>query len=157
MELDEPGGLRAGIRQAINALLLSPKFLFRFELDSAPESPYPAEKSLLVWQLSCGVLCPDEALLDAAEAGELDTEEGLRSTAQEMLNDERSVGMRQDLSSQWFIQDQTRYADPEYSLFQTSTKNYGRRCSKKQNSSLKRFGEKMPRYSICRCSVHFRE
>ena len=58
---------------------------------------------------------PDEALLDAAEDGELDTEEGLRSTAQEMLNDERSVGMRQDCS-QWFIQDQTRYADPEHSL-----------------------------------------
>ena len=59
---------------------------------------------------------PDEALLDAGSR-RTRYRRGLEVAAQEMLNDERSVGMRQDLSSQWFIQDQTRYADPEYSLF----------------------------------------
>ena len=73
-----------------------------------------------------------------------------------MLSDERSVGMRQDLSSQWFIQDQLG-TDPEYSLFPDFDEEL--RAAMLQETEL--FFEEIWRedasHSIGRCSVHFRE
>jgi hypothetical protein len=44
---------------------------------------------------------PDEELLDAAEAGDLDTAEGIDEHARRMLADERAVGPVDDFHAQW--------------------------------------------------------
>ncbi|WP_437679265.1 DUF1592 domain-containing protein [Sorangium sp. So ce131] len=84
------GSLREGVEVVIRAALQSPKFLFRLELrrdldDASPKvrlDPYEmaSRLSYLVWASA-----PDDALLDAAEAGLLETREQLAERAREML------------------------------------------------------------------------
>ncbi|MEE2756581.1 MAG: DUF1592 domain-containing protein [Myxococcota bacterium] len=116
-ELDEPGGLQMGMRQGIHALLLSPNFLFRVEADSEPGerlSPYElaARLAAFIWRS-----VPDEALLDAASAGRLDTDDGLANIAADMLADQRGNSMIFDLGEQWLLTRQAALVDPEYELF----------------------------------------
>ncbi len=89
------GDAVAGLEYTLAGLLQSPNFLFRRELGE----PDPADAgrrrftdyemaarlSFLLWNVT-----PDDALLDAAEAGELTTAEGLRAHAERMYADPRS-------------------------------------------------------------------
>ncbi len=116
-ELEEPGGLQMGMRQAVHALLLSPHFLFRVETSSAPGerlSNYElaARLAAFIWRS-----VPDEALLNAASDGRLDTNEELAIVAASMLDDDRSDSMIFDLGEQWLLTRQAALVDPEYDLF----------------------------------------
>lgn len=97
-----PGeALVAGIR----GILLSPDFLFRLERSPAPGEAdraldgheVAARLAAFLWSST-----PDEALLDAAAAGSLLTEEGLDAEVRRMLRDRRSVSLVEDLAGQWF-------------------------------------------------------
>lgn len=84
-----------GLRLAVAGLIQSPSFLYRLDLGTAddagasrrPLSGYEmaSRLSFLLWNQG-----PDEALLDAAERGELDTPEGLTKEAERLLDDPRS-------------------------------------------------------------------
>jgi hypothetical protein len=73
-----------GAALVIRGLLQSPHFLYRTELvaDGAQLSGYEAAAKLSLWLLGT---TPDEALLDAAAAGKLDTAKGVATSAAEML------------------------------------------------------------------------
>jgi hypothetical protein len=90
----EEEGFANGIRLVLTAMLQSPHFLYRIELGV----PQPDDRivaldayelasrlSFFLWKST-----PDDALLDAAEAGELDTPEGLRAQAERLLADSRA-------------------------------------------------------------------
>lgn len=104
---------------AIEALLLSPKFLFRVELGE-PTADDPSLLRLSGYEVATRLsyflwgTTPDEALLDAAEAGELDDAEGLAAHARRMLDDERARAAMHDFAEQWLrvrgMEDQ--YRDP---------------------------------------------
>lgn len=89
------GDFHEGLGFAVAAVLQSPHFLFRTELGDGSGKAFSgiemaSRLSFFLWNTA-----PDEALLDAAEAGELDTDEGLFTWASRMLDDERSRrGMR---------------------------------------------------------------
>lgn len=78
---------------AVEFMLLSPRFLFMVELGgsgTATRSPLSAAEvagrlAAFLWRT-----VPDAALLAAADAGELDTPEGVRSRADAMLADDRA-------------------------------------------------------------------
>ncbi len=85
----------AGAGYAISALLQSPHFLFRVEI-GVPDETTPgryrydryelaSRLSFLLWGAP-----PDDALLDAAEAGDLDDADGVRAEAERMLEDPRA-------------------------------------------------------------------
>ena len=86
--LGEPA--RDGARLFIGTLLQSPHFVYRIETS-------PAGERLEGWELATKLsllltnTTPSDALLDAAEAGVLDTEEGLFQAAEDMLSDERAT------------------------------------------------------------------
>lgn len=91
---DAGGGLEAGIGMLIETVLQSPRFLYRFELGRAELGDGVAlldghevasRLSYFVW----GSL-PDDALLDAAAAGELDEADGVMTHAERMLDDPRA-------------------------------------------------------------------
>jgi hypothetical protein len=69
---------------AVSALLQSPQFLFRVELGE-PHPARPGMRRYSDWEMASRLSFllwntgPDEALLDAAAAGELTTDEGLRA------------------------------------------------------------------------------
>lgn len=94
-----------GIRHVVESLLQSPYFLYRIELSEAldadqliPLSNHEIATRLayLLWNST-----PDEALLDAAEAGELTSASGLEEQARRMLADPRAVGPIDDFHEQW--------------------------------------------------------
>lgn len=86
LELEDPV---EGVRWATVALLTSPNFLYRAELGSTAASgelqfssfEMASRLSFLLWNS-----VPDEALLDDAASGALDTIEGVRAAASRMLD-----------------------------------------------------------------------
>lgn len=95
-----------GIEIMIRAALLSPHFLFRVEFSGARQEgdamvrlngyETATRLSYLLW--SSG---PDDALLDAAEAGELDTPAGVQAQARRLLSDERAKSAALEFFRQW--------------------------------------------------------
>jgi hypothetical protein len=104
----------------VEAFLMSPKFLFRAERGVAdPDAPgllrldgfeVATRLSFFLWGST-----PDDALLDAAQAGELDTRDGVAAHAQRMLEDDRARAAMTAFSEQWFrvAGMETQYRDPE--------------------------------------------
>lgn len=88
---------------AVEALLASPHFLFRVEVGDSPEGLSNLEPLELASKLSFTLWgrAPSAALLDRADAGELDTAEGLRTIALEMLGDERAQEYFGSFFQQW--------------------------------------------------------
>ncbi|MGK0360493.1 MAG: hypothetical protein ACI9U2_002806 [Bradymonadia bacterium] len=116
-EADEPDGIRAGLRQAVHALLLSPNFLLRVEADGAPGEALSGHERATRLAAFLWRSVPDEALLNQARDGGLDTPEMVGEVARAMLADARSAAMIDDLGTQWLHLRDTEAADPEYSLF----------------------------------------
>lgn len=86
------GDFDAGLTLALRALLQSPAFLYRHELGTSAAGAYAltgAETASLLsftlWQTT-----PDDALLDAADRGELATALGVRRQAERLLADPRA-------------------------------------------------------------------
>ena len=105
-EASQDGGFEAGIESALSAILVSPKFLFRVERDpkdAKPQTPYTLDDLDLATRLSFFLWSsiPDEALLDAANAGELRTPEGLARQTRRLLADPRSISLVENFAGQW--------------------------------------------------------
>jgi hypothetical protein len=91
---DALGSFEEGLGFGVAALLQSPWFLYRVEAGDAQGRldawSLASRLSFLLWDTG-----PDEALLVAAQAGELSTEAGLLGQAQRLLADPRArVGVR---------------------------------------------------------------
>jgi len=94
-----------GVRFVIEAMLQSPKFLYRIELSDTVESgtkialngsEVATRLAYMLWNSG-----PDDALLDAAESGELGTPEGVEAQARRLLADLRSRDPVADFHAQW--------------------------------------------------------
>jgi hypothetical protein len=99
-------GFEAGIENALGAILVSPQFLFRLETDPAglaPATAYRVSEFELASRLSFflwGSL-PDDALLDAAERGELRQPGKLDAHVRRMLADDRAKNLVNNFAAQW--------------------------------------------------------
>jgi hypothetical protein len=107
-------GVWAPFATAVELMLQSPNFLFVPEIGVATDVEavvqlQPRELAtrlaLVLWD---GV--PDRALLDRAEAGELDDEEGRRRVVQEMLADPRAREGSMRFAGAWFELDALAHA-----------------------------------------------
>ena len=108
------GSFDAGLTRALEQLFVSPHFLYRFELGEEQ-----ADGSFLLTGFELASLLsytlwgttPDDALLDAAERGDLDTEAGLRDAAERLLGDPRARSRLGLFAEQWLgIEDVTQVA-----------------------------------------------
>ena len=102
----EQGGFESGIRTALEAILVSPHFLFRMEREPAGIQPgqiYPVGNLDLASRLSFFLwgTNPDEELLELAGAGKLSQPEVLREQARRLLADPRSVSLAARFASLW--------------------------------------------------------
>jgi Protein of unknown function (DUF1592)/Protein of unknown function (DUF1588)/Protein of unknown function (DUF1595)/Protein of unknown function (DUF1587)/Protein of unknown function (DUF1585) len=98
-----------GAALVVEAFLQSPSFLYRVELSSPPADAelvaldgweVAARLSYMMWNST-----PDDALLAAAEAGELDEPEGIETQARRLLADPRASDPVQDFHAQWLRTD----------------------------------------------------
>jgi hypothetical protein len=90
------GDFSGGVRAVVEVALQSPEFLYRPELGEPATNrgpgwarPTPYEMASRLSYFFWGST-PDGALLRAAEAGELDTDDGLESQARRLLADDRA-------------------------------------------------------------------
>jgi len=100
------GGFDAGIEMALQALLVSPEFLFRVERDPANIASTTAYRltdvelasrlSFFLWSS-----IPDDELLDVAIAGKLKEPAVLEKQVRRMLADTRSQALVNSFADQW--------------------------------------------------------
>jgi len=94
---------RAGLRMALQSILISPHFLFLAEPEPETEGiyaladhPLAARLAIFLWSS-----LPDEELLAAADAGLLQKDEELRRQVQRMLKDPRAQALGENFAMQW--------------------------------------------------------
>src|SRR6185503_16754418 len=95
-----------GLELAIQAMLVSPNFLFRIEHDANPTDPSQVHSiselelasrlSYFLWSST-----PDEELLGLAESGKLRAPGNLRREIARMLADHRSTALASNFAGQW--------------------------------------------------------
>ncbi|HWC99980.1 MAG TPA: DUF1592 domain-containing protein [Candidatus Sulfopaludibacter sp.] len=95
-----------GIQLALEAMLVSPNFLFRIEHDAAPTDPtrtHPVTDLELASRLSYFLWSsmPDDELLTLAESGKLHAPATLDAQVKRMLADERSAAIADNFAGQW--------------------------------------------------------
>jgi mono/diheme cytochrome c family protein len=127
------GGFEAGIRLALQSILMSPRFLFRLEQvpslaggSGAPEAgaatrvtTYRITDDDLASRLSFflwGTL-PDAELLKAAATGALRTSSGTEKQVRRMLADKRSSALSTRFASQWLRLQDLDKIHPDYLLY----------------------------------------
>ncbi len=107
-------------RLLLQAILLSPQFLYRVEPEPGAyvdDFTMASRLSFLLWNTA-----PDDALLDAAQSGSLSSAEGVAEHARLMLDDPRAEAMVTEFHRQWLLLDWVHTAAkdttifPEYSL-----------------------------------------
>lgn len=88
---------------AVQALLVSPGFLYRSELGTKSGDRYRLTGYEIASALAFGLVgsTPDDALLDAAAAGELDDAAGIERWARKLLADPRAKQQMGELVLQW--------------------------------------------------------
>lgn len=108
-----------GVQRAFLAVLVSPKFLFRLELDDRPEAPEarPLDEFQLASRLSYFLwsTMPDEELLQLAEQGKLTA--SLESQVRRMLADPKAIALVENFALQWLQLQRLKTVSPDAKLF----------------------------------------
>jgi hypothetical protein len=102
----EGDSFEAGMKLALQAVLVSPHFLFRVELDPPPGDP-PAVRTLSDFELATRLSyflwssLPDDELFELAQRGGLRTGETLSRQVRRMLADGKSQALVENFAGQW--------------------------------------------------------
>jgi len=103
---DSSGDWYEGVRLALKAVLISPHFLFRVELDANPTdpTPHPVDPHALASRVSYFLWSsmPDDALFARAEDGTLTDPAVLEAEVARMLADPRAEALVENLAGQWW-------------------------------------------------------
>ena len=122
------GDFRAGVRRALESILVDPEFLFRIERDppgAAPATAYRLSDLELAARLSFFLWAsiPDDELLDAAAAGRLRDPEVLEAQVRRMLADERADTLVTSFAAQWLHLRRMRTVTPDVNAFPAFDEN----------------------------------
>jgi mono/diheme cytochrome c family protein len=116
------GTFDEGIEWALEAILSSPKFLFRIERDPSnvkSGAPYRVSDLELASRLSFFIWSsiPDDALIDLASRGKLSEPATLTQQVKRMLADPKSKAIVDNFAGQWLYLRNLRTAAPNADLF----------------------------------------
>src|SRR5579883_9346 len=115
-----------GIQLAIQAVLVSPHFLFRVELDSGPRAavaPGGEIEPIGQFELACRLSyflwssMPDEELFQAAAEGRLRSGETLTRQVRRMLLDPKARALVENFAGQWLQIRNLKWASPDRDRF----------------------------------------
>ncbi|MEZ5352723.1 MAG: DUF1592 domain-containing protein [Bryobacteraceae bacterium] len=106
MAMKEGGSAERGVQLAIQAMLVSPHFLYRIERDPKPTDPtaaHPVNGYELASRLSYFLWSsmPDDELMQLAGAGKLSKPEVLTAQVNRLLADPRSASFADNFAGQW--------------------------------------------------------
>jgi hypothetical protein len=116
------GGFEAGVRTALQGILVSPDFLYRIESDPSnvePGAAYRISDLALASRMSFFLWSsiPDDQLLDLAARGELKNAAVLEQQVRRMLGDSRSKALVSNFAGQWLSLRKLWRASPDPGLF----------------------------------------
>jgi hypothetical protein len=117
----EAGGEKweAGLQRALEAILVSPKFLFRVELDDKPDAAaaHPINEYQLASRLSYFLwsTMPDDELMKLAAKNELIP--NLEAQVRRLLKDPRSKSLVDNFAMQWLQLKRLSFVAPDGGLF----------------------------------------
>jgi hypothetical protein len=115
----ETGKWEAGIQLAMQAVLVSPKFLFRIEANGKPDSidPVPLDQYQLATRMSYFIWAsmPDDQLFDLAKQGNLI--ENLEPQVKRMLKDPKAKSLVESFVMQWLQLKRLSTVAPDQKLF----------------------------------------
>jgi Protein of unknown function (DUF1592)/Protein of unknown function (DUF1588)/Protein of unknown function (DUF1587)/Protein of unknown function (DUF1595)/Protein of unknown function (DUF1585) len=122
------GGFDAGITTAVQAIIASPEFVFRFERTPAGIAPganfhisdleLASRLSYFLWSTA-----PDDTLLTVASQGRLKDPVELEKQVRRMLADSRSEALSTNFASQWLHLQNLNGVQPDAFLFPNFDKN----------------------------------
>ncbi|HWL09659.1 MAG TPA: DUF1592 domain-containing protein [Planctomicrobium sp.] len=103
LAIHQGGNHLAGLKLGLQGILVSPNFLFLAEPEPEKEGIYPLGDHPLAARLAMFLWSslPDKELDAAADAGELQTDEGLQKQVQRMLQDPRAIALGENFAIQW--------------------------------------------------------
>jgi mono/diheme cytochrome c family protein len=112
----------ASLGLAIQAVLVSPNFLFRVELDRAPndsKAVHPISDFELASRVSYFLWSsmPDQELFDLAKKGELRKNDNLAQQVKRMLKDPKSHALTENFAGQWLQTRRLETSTPDAKLF----------------------------------------
>ena len=119
---DEGDSFERGIQVAIEAVLVSPHFLFRIELDPEPLNPQ-AIRTINDFELATRLSyflwssMPDDELLRLAHDGTLRKEGNLAAQIRRMLKDPKAVALVDNFASQWLQLANLKLINPDKKQF----------------------------------------
>ncbi len=116
------GNFESGIRTALQAILASPQFVFRFERvpdNAAPGKNYRISDLELASRLSYFLwsAAPDDQLIALANLGKLKDTVTLEKQVRRMLADPRSQALATNFAGQWLHLQNLREANPDLFLY----------------------------------------
>ncbi len=121
-QAEQAAGFEQGIAASIQAILVSPGFLFLHETDPEGSKPsdvhlisdteYAARLALFLWSS-----LPDEELLLMAEKGKLREPEVLKQQVTRMLADDRALALEQNFAGQWLYLRNLEFQRPDVKEF----------------------------------------
>ena len=118
----DEGGFERGVRFALQALLASPHFVFRFEeppADARAGEEYDLDGTAIASRLSFFLWGspPDEELMEAARRRRLDDDGELERQVRRMLADPRSGALSTRFASQWLRLQDLEKVSPDIYAF----------------------------------------
>jgi mono/diheme cytochrome c family protein len=124
----ESSGFEAGVRLALQKILVSPDFIFRIELDpndAAPGSVHRVSDVELASRLSFFLWSsvPDDELSALAERGELGKPAVLEQQVRRMLADKRAQALVQNFAGQWLFLRNIARIQPDPAVFPSFDEN----------------------------------
>ena len=116
------GGFEAGVKLALQKILVSPDFLFRSEIDppgAAPATVYKVSDVELASRLSFFLWSsiPDDQLLAVAESGRLSDPSVLPGQVKRMLADPRAQALVKNFAGQWLFLRNIARISPDTTAF----------------------------------------
>lgn len=118
----DAAGFEQGIAAAVQAILVSPSFLFLYESDPQNAVPgfvhrisdleYASRLALFLWSS-----LPDEELLQLAEDGKLRMPDVLQQQVARMLADDRALALEQNFAGQWLYLRNLEFHRPDVKEF----------------------------------------
>ena len=106
MAVNDGEPFEQGIQYAVQAVLVSPGFLFRIEADARPDDPF-ADRPVTDYELASRLAyflwssMPDQELFQLAERGELRKPNVLQEQVARMLSDSKSRALVDNFAEQW--------------------------------------------------------
>ncbi|MGF1453474.1 MAG: DUF1592 domain-containing protein [Opitutales bacterium] len=95
--------LNGALKQVMTAVLVSPRFLYRFQESEGADEPRELAPREIATRLSFALwgTIPDEELLAAADSGELQTETGLQAQVSRMVASDKARMLGRQFAAQW--------------------------------------------------------